>query len=118
LGDFECAGALFRLVVDGGIVWAGGFEAEAEEDGLRGRIRIRLVIALGRPSFATKPIRGVASEGKASGFLFLPEKLGRAALMNSPAQAGFQLSVEQDPRMGWGRFEGAKPPDLKLALLK
>ncbi len=36
--------------------------------------------------------------------------------MNSPAQAGFQLSVEQDPRMGWGRFEGAKPPNLEIVI--
>lgn len=46
----ECAGAFFRLLVDRRDDRTSGFESEAEEDGLRGRIR--LVIALGRPSFA------------------------------------------------------------------
>lgn len=61
MGDFECAGALFRLVVDRRNRWAGGFAAEAEKDGLRGRIR--LVIALGRPSFAQGSAGSLSFEG-------------------------------------------------------
>ena len=37
----ECAGAFFRLLVDRGDDRTSGFESEAEEDGLRGRIKIR-----------------------------------------------------------------------------